>query len=152
MPLFVTHDPCLPMWGGIELLLDISEALAHRHKNGFFLLTRKALFIQEDDLAFTPIYVFWQGRISQQSLWLSSSPSLVRRNAEAEVDLLDKRFGNRNCMIPIAVNALDEGFVVADKAVLGQPWVSVGGPWRMPFVEKEHLHNLGIALKAGMQP
>ncbi|MFM0007476.1 hypothetical protein PQR57_41830 [Paraburkholderia dipogonis] len=50
-------------------------------------------------------------------------------------------------MKPIAVNALDEGFVVANSATFGQPWVGVGDPWCLPFVDEALLFEFGILLK-----
>lgn len=147
IPLFVTQDPCLPLFGGFELLGGVAEALAPRYPDGFFLLTRKALFLDDDGSAYTPIYVFQRGHFSLQSLWMGSSPNLVLQHAEDGVDFLDKRFGTWTCMIPIAVNALDEGFVVASDAEFGQPWIGVGGPWRMPFLDESQLLGLGLALK-----
>jgi hypothetical protein len=146
IPLFVTHDPCLPLHGGIELLCDIAEVLAGHHPEGFFLLARKALFMESDQAIYTPIWVFHERKFSPQSLWTGASPQLLLQNAAAEVDFLDERFGNSGCMLPIAANILDEGFVVADDPGRRVPWVGVGGSWRMPFVDQNQLAGLGIEL------
>lgn len=146
-PLFVTHDPCLPLHGGIELLCDIAEVLASHHPEGFFLLARKALFMESDQAIFTPIWVCHEGKFSPQALWIGASPQLLLQNAAAEVDFLDGRFGNWGCMLPIAANLLDEGFVVSDDPGRRVPWVGVGGSWRMPFVDESQLLNLGIVLR-----
>jgi hypothetical protein len=142
--LFVTHDPCLPIHGGIELLCDIAEVLAGHHPEGFFLLARKALFMESDQAIFTPIWVFHEGKFSPQALWTGASPQLLLENAATEVDFLDERFGNSGCMLPIAANMLDEGFVVADDPGRRVPWVGVGGAWRMPFADQSQLAGLGI--------
>lgn len=147
IPLFVTHDPCLPQRKGFERLADIAATLAAGHPEGFFLQTRKALFFESKGRAYTPIYVFHQGRLHRQALSMVSSPVLLLQCADDGVDFLDERFGNWNCAIPIVVNTLDEGFVVADNADLGQPWVGVGGPWRMPFLDEGKLLDLGIVLQ-----
>lgn len=146
-PLFVTHEPCLPLFKGIELLCGIAETLAGHHPEGFFLLSRKALFAEGDGLRHMPIYVFHNGKFSCQPLSITSSPDLILKHAKEGVDFFDQRFGNGNCMIPIAVNALDEGFVVAEDADYSKPWVGVGGPWRMPYLDESQLGKLGIILE-----
>ena len=146
LPLFVTHEPCLPLFQGIDLLCGIAATLAGPHPEGFFLLGRKGLFAEGDGLRHMPIYVYQNGEFSLQPLSITSSPDLLLKHASEKVDFFDQRFGNGNCMIPIAVNALDEGFVVADDADYGKPWVGVGGPWRMPFLDESQLGKLGIIL------
>lgn len=146
IPFFVTYDPCLPCFGYASLLDDVSEELSNRYPV-FLMATRKAWFLDRDGSPFTPIYVYHQGQVSVQSLWVGGSPALLLQQAEEGVDFFDKRFSNSNCMIPIAVNVLDEGFVVAERASPTLPWVGVGGPWRMPFSDEAQLHELGIALR-----
>jgi hypothetical protein len=146
IPLFVTHAPCLPDDGGIEQLSEVGRVLAYRYPDGFFLLSRKAFLIAEGEWSYTPIYVLQNGKLSRQALWMGSSPDVVLQHAQDGVDFLDQRFRTWSCMIPIAVNALDEGFVVATDATLEQTWVSVGEPWRMPFVDEVQLFEFGIVL------
>ena len=146
IPLFAIHDPCLPEFGGLELLSGIAFVLADRHPAGYFLVSRKALFIQKGERSFTPIYVWYDGKFSRQALWMGGSPDQVLQNARAGVEFTDERFGNVNCMIPIAVNVLDEGYVVAEVAKPELPWVGVGEPWRMPFFDRSQLAKLRIAI------
>jgi hypothetical protein len=149
MPLFVTHEPCLPGLGGIELICGIAEALVSQNPDGFFLVSRKGMFMEQDGRSYTPIYVWQDETFSQQALWMGSSPDVVLQHAKEGVDFLDERFSTWTCMIPIAVNALDEGFVVAKDTTFGQSWVGVGGPWRMPFVDKTQLSKLGLVIADG---
>lgn len=144
-PLFVTHDACLPALGGLERLTSIAVHLAERYPAGYFLLNRRAIFMQKGEASYTPIYVWHQGKFSRQALWMGSSPEVVQQHAAEGVDFLDERFGTWTCMIPIAVNVLDEGFVVAKDAEFGLPWVGVGGGWRMPFLDEAQLSKVGIA-------
>lgn len=146
-PLFVTLDPCLPVFGGFDLIDSVAAALANEHPKGFFLVARRALFIEDGGQSYTPMYVLKNGQFGAQALWLGSTPNLMLQNAEQAVSFLDPRFGNSTCMIPIALNALDEGFVVANNTVLGQPWVDAGGRWCMPFVARDQLSELGLALR-----
>jgi hypothetical protein len=145
-PMFVTHEPCLPLHNGIDLLCIIARTLAGHHREGFFLLGRRGLFIEDNNRVFVPIYVFVNDQLTLQTLWTPGSPDLILEHAKEEVEFLDKRFGNGNCMIPIAVNALDEGFVVAQGDNTRRPWVGVGAPWRMPFVDESQLESLGIVI------
>lgn len=145
MPLFVTHEACLPALGGLELLTEIGIALVDRYPDGYFLLSRKALFMQQGEASYTPIYVWHDGKFTRQALWMGSSPDVVLQHAAEGVEFLDERFGTWTCMIPIAVNVLDEGFVVAKKAELGLPWVGAGGGWCMPFLDEGQLSKVGIA-------
>lgn len=147
IPLFVTHDACLPAFGGLELLTTIAVSLAERYPGGYFLLSRKAIFMQKGEASYTPIYVWRDGKFTRQALWMGSSPDVVLQHAAEGVDFLDERFGTWTCMIPIAVNVLDEGFVVANNAELGLPWVGVGGGWRMPFFDENQLSKVGLALR-----
>jgi hypothetical protein len=147
--LFVVHDPCLPAQGGFELLSTVAQVLSKIHPGDFFLLSRKALFIEQDDMAYTPIYVRHNGRVRPQALWLGCSPAEVLQRAKDGVEFLDPRFGNENCILPIAVNTLDEGYVVATDARLDLPWVGVGEPWCMPFLDRNQLAGLGIIFEGG---
>lgn len=147
MPLFVTHEACLPAHGGIEMVGFIAKALSKQHPERFFLVTRKAFFIEVNGRSCTPIYVMHKGELSVQAIWASGSPELVLEHAQDGVAFPDKRFSNWNCMIPIAVNALDEGFLVVDNTNFGQPYVSVPEPWRMPFVSKAKLLDVKIILE-----
>jgi len=142
--LYVTHEPCLPLLGGFKSLNRIAIELISLNPDGFLLLTRKALFLEENDRSYTPIYVFHKGQFTAQALWMGCTPTQILQQAEQRVEFCDKRFGNKTCMIPIAVNDLDEGFVVATDAVYDQPWISVGGHWRMPFLDKNKLSKLGL--------
>jgi hypothetical protein len=147
--LFVVHDACLPAQDGLELLSAVAQVLSKIHPEGFFLLGRKALFIEQDDMAYTPVYVMQNGRVSPQALWMGCSPDEVIQRAKDGVDFLDQRFGNENCILPIAVNTLDEGYVVATDATLDLPWVGVGEPWRMPFLDRGQLSGNGIIFAGG---
>lgn len=49
-------------------------------------------------------------------------------------------------MISIAVNALDEGLIIAEDASPRMRYVEVGSGLRMPFVKEENLIDLGIVL------
>jgi hypothetical protein len=149
MPLFVTHDACLPCDDGFELLSIIAQTLEKQHPTGFFLLPRKALFVELKGRSCTPIYAMHKGRLRAQALWASGSPDLVLQHAQEGIEFPDERFSNWTCMVPIAVNALDEGFVVAAETKFEQPYVSVGEPWRMPFVDKDKLLDLRIVLEGG---
>lgn len=142
--LFVTHAPCLPQFDGNALICAVANQLVNLHPDRFLLVSRRSLFIEKDGRSYTPIYVWQHEKFSRQSLWMSGSPELFLQQAKMDVDFLDERFSNWTCMIPIAVNALDEGFVVAKSATYNQPWVGVGEPWRMPFVSKENLAKVGI--------
>lgn len=146
-PLFVTHHACLPCDDGFELLSIIAQALAKQHPAGFFLLPRKALFVELEGRSCSPIYVMHRGELNEQSLWASGSPDQVLQHAQEGIEFPDKRFSNWTCMIPIAVNALDEGFVVAADTKFTQPYVSVCEPWRMPFVDEVKLLDLQIVLE-----
>lgn len=144
LPLFVTHEHCLPFTGGLTLLEIIANALVQQNPEGFFLVSRKAVFVPVDRRVFTPIYVFHDNEFSQQSLWLGCSPSQLIEQARADVDFLDKSCGASNCILAIAVNALDEGYVVARDASLGQPYVDVGDGYCLPYLDKHQLPALGI--------
>jgi TPR repeat protein len=148
VPLYVAHDPCLPCFGGDDVLQLIGDNLvSNGAPDGFFLLPRKALFREYKTNPFTPILVYHKNEFSLQALGMASSPDLVLQWAAEKVGFLDQRLPTMTCMIPIAVNALDEGYIVADNTTLAQPWVDVGGGWRMPFVSASNLEDLGIALR-----
>jgi TPR repeat protein len=147
MPLFVANYPCLPAHNGLELINYLAARLAERHPDRFFLLSRKAYFVQTPTGSHTPIHVWHNGRLHRQTLWVESSPELVIQHAQDGVRFLDERYGTWTCMIPIAVNALDEGFVVAADASPDLLWVGVGDPWCLPFVDEENLIELGVFLK-----
>jgi TPR repeat protein len=147
--LFVVHDACLPAQDGFELLSAVARVLHQRHPEGFLLVSRKALFIEQDGMSYTPIYVMLEGRIRPQALWLGCLPDDVLQRANEGVEFLDQRFGNDNCILPIAVNTLDEGYVVATDAALDLPWVGVGEPWCMPFINSHRLPELGIIFEGG---
>lgn len=150
VPLFVAHEPCLPIHGGIDLLFGIAETLVGHHPEGFFLLSRKAVFMESDEAIFTPVWIYHKEKFNPQSLWLGASAQMLLDNAAAEVDFLDSRFGNWGWMLPIAVNLMDEGAVVAKSMERPVPWVGVGGSWRMPFRNKRLLAGLGLALGAAV--
>jgi TPR repeat protein len=147
LPLFVVHEPCLPKNNGFALLDDVAQTIAYRHPEGFFLLPRKAVFIEQNERSYTPIYVGTATKLTQQALWMGSSPEVVIEHADTGVEFLDERFSTFTCMIPIAVNALDEGYVVAGNTKFAQPYVPVGGPWCMPFVDEAKLKKVGIVLQ-----
>lgn len=144
VPLFVMHDACLPMAGGSELILEVGASLVERGFCPFFLLPRKALHLQVGHLSHSPVYVGLDGTLSQQSLWMTCTPDLVLENARKKVTFPDARFGNSSCMIPIALNALDEGFVVARDAVFRQPYIEVGDGFCMAYVDTANLVQFGI--------
>lgn len=147
-PLYVTHDHCLPCFDKGHLLEAIAANLAKSgNPNGFFLLPRKALFIEEEGSPYTPIYAYRNGYFGTQALGMATSPDQVLQDLDKKIDFADARPPSWTCMIPIAVNALDEGFVVAGNTRFDQPWVGVGGPFRMPFVKEEHLAEFGIFLQ-----
>lgn len=147
LPLFVTHGPCLPAFNGLELMTLAAEQLADRHPDGFFLLSRRGYFVFRKEGSHTPIHVWKDGQLSMQALWMGSSPEVVLRHARDEVDFLDARFSTWTCMIPIAVNALDEGFVVAKDVTFEQPWVGVGDQWCLPYVDEAQLLKLGLLVE-----
>ncbi len=145
--LFVTNEPCLPHAYGDELFSQIAMALIRMNLDRFFLVTRRSLFIESGNRSFSPIAVWQNGKFSRQSLWVNGSPKLLLQQANDGVDFLDPRFSNWSCMLPIAINALDEGFVVANNTSYRQTWVRVGDDWRMPFVDKAQLIKVGIAIE-----
>lgn len=144
IPLFVVHDACLPSQDGFKVLSAVAQVLQKDHPEGYFLLSRKALFTEQHGMSYSPIHVMLDGRISQQALLVGCLPDDVLQRAKDGVEFLDKRFGNDNCILPIAVNTLDEGYVVATDAVLDLPWVGVGEPWCMPFIDRDQLLEHGI--------
>jgi len=145
IPLYVTHHPCLPCFGGGDIIQAIAENLARSgNPAGFLLLPRKAVFVQEGNSPFTPIYAYSQGEFGMQALGMVSSPDQVLQDLQDGIEFIDTRLPTWTCMIPIAVNALDEGFVVASSTTFRQPYATVGGPFRMPFVSKEKLQALGL--------
>lgn len=143
-PLFVTHSPCLPAFEGLDLLEFAARDLAKRHPGGFFLVSRRGYFVFHGEDSHTPIHVWQNGRLRMQTLWMGSSPEVVLQHTREGVEFLDSRFGTWTCMIPIAVNALDEGFVVAAHATPAQPWVGVGADWCLPYVDESQLYKLSI--------
>lgn len=145
LPMFVTHEPCLPVKGGDALLNEIANALALSNPGGFFLTTRRALFVQAGRRAHTSIYVIYEGQGAQLSLWLGCTPADLVENARAEVDFLDERYGSRNCSLPIAINALDEGYVVARNATLGQPYARIGSVFCLPYLNPRKLLAIGVS-------
>ncbi|OUM00108.1 sel1 repeat family protein [Variovorax sp. JS1663] len=80
------------------------------------------------------------------SLWCGSTPDLLLRQCTDGVRLGNPEFGEDNCMISIAVNALDEGLIIAQDASPHMRYVEVGSGLRMPFVKEENLLDLGIVL------
>lgn len=148
VPLYVAHHACLPVSGGQRLLQVLAKAVSGSISEDFFLLPRKARFQANGDASHTPIYVRQGPMLSQQALWLGCGPEDVLQNASDKVDFLDPRFGVENCWISIALNALDEGLVVAGNAVTQQPYVNVGESWCMPFFSQENLATeFGILLQ-----
>lgn len=146
LPLFVTHEACLPLFDGIDRVCAIASLLTAAHSGSFLLLSRKAIFVEQANRSHTPVFVWHNDRLTMQALWMGSTVDSILGHAEEGVDFLDERFGNWSCMIPIAVNVLDEGRIVAEDAVVSQPYIGVGAPWRMPFFDKAHLNTLGLCL------
>jgi len=147
IPLYITHDPCLPCDSAELLQAILANLIKSGNPRGFLLLPRKALFVQLADTAHTPIYAYREGEFGMQSLGMTSSPDEVLRDLQDEIEFEDPRRGASTCMISIAVNALDEGYVVADHTTYAQRWAGVGGPFRMPFVSENKLMDLGILLR-----
>lgn len=56
---------------------------------------------------------------------------LVLQHAGDGVDFLDPRHGTDHCMLAIAANALNAGYVVAGHTKYAQPYVEVGHGWCM---------------------
>ncbi|CAN7782468.1 hypothetical protein LJR175_008219 [Variovorax sp. LjRoot175] len=146
-PLLVVHDPCIPQDGGIEMLRSIAEQAQRNHPDGFFLLCRKAYFIENEGSIYTMIFAQLPGReLYLASLWDGATPDELVQQYKDGVQFGDPAFGEKNCMISIAVNALDEGLIIAQDASRYMRYVEVGSGLRMPFVREENLLDLGIVL------
>lgn len=74
-PLLVVHDPCIPQDSGLELIRSIAAQAQKNHPDGFFLLCRKAYFVEAAGNAYTTIFVQLPGReFYLASLWYGATP------------------------------------------------------------------------------
>lgn len=122
------------------------EQAQKNHPDGFFLLCRKAYFVESAGNAYTTILQLPGRELYLASLWYGATPDRLVQQCTDGVQFGDPEFGEDNCMISIAVNALDEGLIVSEDASPHMRYVEVGSGLRMPFVKEENLFDLGIVL------
>ena len=139
-PLLVVHFPCLPMNGGIALLTYVANEAMTKYPQGVCIVGRRAIFAQRDRCIYTPMLVALPDAFALRSLWLGATPDLLIAQTRAGVDFDTPEFSCTHCMISISVNALDEGFSVAEDACKRQiPYMSVGDDWRTPYLSEQGL-------------
>lgn len=108
------------------------------------MLCRKAYFIENEGSIYTMIFAQLPGReLYLASLWDGATPDELVQQYKDGVQFGDPAFGEKNCMISIAVNALDEGLIIAQDASRYMRYVEVGSGLRMPFVRKRTCSTWG---------
>lgn len=145
----VVNWPCLPVRGGLGLLLDLADKLSQEHTSGLILLPQKGLFIWADDRCHTLAVVAKHGVIEEPwpvsiNYFTHSSECLFQQALDKTVFGSEAKYGASGCMIPIAVNVLDERAPLSKYCVGNAPYVPVGSVWRMPYARVEELEKHGI--------
>lgn len=147
-PFLVGHDAMLPSRGGFDDIEAVAEKINKRHLGGYFMVPRKGYFVRIEDEIYTPVVVADpDGGLGLQSLYYDAMPEDLIAHLRADDDLETIGYSCQDCMISIAVNALDEGLVIAADAHPGVGYVDAGDGWCMPFVRQESLLAMGIVLR-----
>lgn len=150
--MLVVDDPCFIDSGGLEIIEAVARRSSAMYPEGCFVVARKAYFVPSAEGAHTPIFVFIPGAVSAlHSLAPGVKPADLVQKTRTGQPFVDAHGSCVNCMVSIAVNALDEEFSVARDSIdchqrciiLGQ---GPGGEWRMPYIDEFLLLEYGRRL------
>lgn len=145
-PLLVVHDHVFRRDSGLELVRSIAAQAQKNPSRRLLLALSEGLLRRVGGNAYTTILQLPGRELYLASLWYGATPDRLVQQCTDGVQFGDPEFGEDNCMISIAVNALDEGLIIAEDASPHMRYVEVGSGLRMPFVKEENLFDLGIVL------
>jgi hypothetical protein len=147
IPFVVLASACLPLQKGLNVMLHAAATLRERFGSPLIVVGRKAIFRDFDDRCFTLAIVSrGDGAPAAVSIHLrASSPEMLVAQAEGRSGFGTSAFdGSLNCMVPIAVNVLDEGVSLSRYCNPDRMYAGVGGEWRLPYAQAENLLPLGV--------